>query len=57
VVKSPELRLARARVAPGSPELDREEGGATVNSLAGKRPRIHRQGGENGGERASGGPK
>jgi hypothetical protein len=30
-VKSPELRQARARVAPGSPELGREEEGATTN--------------------------
>jgi hypothetical protein len=37
-VKSPELRLARARVAPGSLELGREEEGATANSMAGKRP-------------------
>jgi hypothetical protein len=46
-VKSPELRLARATVAPGSPELGREEEGATVNSMAGKRPQIHGQRGEN----------
>jgi hypothetical protein len=56
-VKSPELRLARARVAPGSLELGREEEGATTNSMAGKRPRIHGQTGENGGEKASGRPK
>jgi hypothetical protein len=37
-VRSPELRQARARVALGSPELDRGEEGATVNSMAGKRP-------------------
>jgi hypothetical protein len=37
-VRSPELRLARARVAPGSPELGREGEGATANSMAGKRP-------------------
>jgi hypothetical protein len=37
-VRSPELRQARARVAPGSPELGRGEEGATVNSMAGKRP-------------------
>jgi hypothetical protein len=30
-------------VAPGSPELGRGEEGATVNSMAGKRPRIHGQ--------------
>jgi hypothetical protein len=38
VVRSPELRLAQARVAPGSPELGRGEEGATANSMAGKRP-------------------
>jgi hypothetical protein len=37
-VRSPEFRLARARVAPGSPELGRGEEGATSNSVAGKRP-------------------
>jgi hypothetical protein len=37
-VRSPELRLARARVASGSPELGREGEGATANSMAGKRP-------------------
>jgi hypothetical protein len=37
-VRSPELRLARARVAPGSLELGRGEEGATTNSMAGKRP-------------------
>jgi hypothetical protein len=37
-VKSPELRLAQARVALGSPELGRGEEGATTNSMAGKRP-------------------
>jgi hypothetical protein len=39
-VRSPELRLARGRVAPGSLELGREGENATVNSMAGKRPRI-----------------
>jgi hypothetical protein len=38
VVRSPELRLARARVAPGSPELGREGENATANSMAGKKP-------------------
>jgi hypothetical protein len=38
VVRSPELSLARARVAPGSPDLGRGEEGATTNSVAGKRP-------------------
>jgi hypothetical protein len=37
-VRSPELRQARARVAPGSPKLGRGEEGATTNSMAGKRP-------------------
>jgi hypothetical protein len=37
-VRLPELRLARARVAPGSPELGREGEGAMANSMAGKRP-------------------
>jgi hypothetical protein len=37
-VRSPELRLAGARVAPGSPELGREGVGTTANSMAGKRP-------------------
>jgi hypothetical protein len=56
-VKSLELRQARARVALGSLELGREEEGATVNSMAGKRPRIHGQRGENDSEKASGGPE
>jgi hypothetical protein len=56
-VRSSELRLARARVALGSPELGREEEDATANSMAGKRPWIHGQRGENGGERVSGGLK
>jgi hypothetical protein len=38
VVRSPALRQARARVAPGSPELGRGEEGATANSMAGKGP-------------------
>jgi hypothetical protein len=37
-VGSPELRLARARVAPRSLELGREKENATANSMAGKRP-------------------
>jgi hypothetical protein len=57
VVRSPELRRARARVAPGSPELGRGEEGATANSMAGKRPRIHEQRGENDGRKTSGGPE
>jgi hypothetical protein len=35
---STELRLARARVASGLPELGREGENATANSMAGKRP-------------------
>jgi hypothetical protein len=54
-VRSPALRLAWARVAPRSPELGREEEGAMMNSMVGKRPWIHGQRGENGGERVSGG--
>jgi hypothetical protein len=42
-VRSPELRQAQARVAPGSPELGREGEGATVNSMAGKSQCIHEQ--------------
>jgi hypothetical protein len=53
-VKSLELRLARARVAPGSPELGTKGEGATANSMMGKRPRIHGQRGENGGEKTLG---
>jgi hypothetical protein len=37
-MRSPELRLVRARVASGSPELGRGEEGATTNSMARKRP-------------------
>jgi hypothetical protein len=51
------LRLARARVALGSPELGREGENATVNSMAGKRLRIHGQIGENDKEKVSGGPE
>jgi hypothetical protein len=36
-VRSPELRLARASVAPGSPELGRKGENATTNSMVGKR--------------------
>jgi hypothetical protein len=57
VVKSLELGQARARVVPGSPGLGREGENATANSMAGKRPRIRGQRGENSGEKASGGPK
>ena len=56
-VRSPELRLARARVAPGSPELGREGENATANSMAGKRPRIRGQRGENDREKVSVGPE
>jgi hypothetical protein len=37
-VRSPELRQARAMLAPGSPELGREGEGAMANSMAGKGP-------------------
>jgi hypothetical protein len=56
-VRSPALGQARARVAPVSPELDREGENATANSMAGKRPRIRGQREENGGEKVSGGPE
>jgi hypothetical protein len=35
-VRSPELRRARARVVPGSPELGRGEEGTTANSWRGR---------------------
>jgi hypothetical protein len=54
-VKSPELGQARARVVPGSPGLGREGENAMANSVAGKRPQIRGQRGENGGDKASGG--
>jgi hypothetical protein len=38
VVSSPELRLAQARVSPGSPEMGRGEEGATTNSVVVNRP-------------------
>jgi hypothetical protein len=44
-------------VAPGSPELGKEGENATANSMAGKRPRVRGQRGENGRERVSGGPE
>jgi hypothetical protein len=56
-VRSPELRQAHARVAPGSLGLGREGENATTNSVAGKRPRIRGQRGENDEEKASGGPE
>jgi hypothetical protein len=37
--------------------LGKEEEGATANSMAGKRPRIHGQRWENDGEKVSGGPE
>jgi hypothetical protein len=40
VVRSLELRQARARVAPGSPGLGRAGEDATTNSVAGKKPQI-----------------
>jgi hypothetical protein len=56
-VKLLELGPARARVAPGSSGLGREGENATANSVAEKRPRIRGQRGENGGEKATGGPE
>jgi hypothetical protein len=56
-VKSPKLRQACARGVPGSSGLVREGENATTNSMARKRPRIRGQRGENGGEKASGGPE
>jgi hypothetical protein len=56
-VKSPELRQACARGVLGSPGLGREGENAMANSMAGKRPRIRGQRGENGGEKATGGPE
>jgi hypothetical protein len=56
-VRSPELRLAWARVARRSPELGREGKNVTTNSMAGKRPRIRGQRGENGWVKVSGGPE
>jgi hypothetical protein len=57
VVKSPKFVQAHARVVLGSPGLGREGENATANSVAGKRPRIRGQRGENGREKASGGPE
>jgi hypothetical protein len=54
-VRSPELGQVRATVVPGSPELARNEGDDSVNSLAGLWPRDRGQRGENGGENVSGG--
>jgi hypothetical protein len=56
-VRSPELRLAQARVAQGSPELDREGKNDMANSMAGKRPWIHGQRGQNGVDKVLGGPE
>jgi hypothetical protein len=56
-VRSPELRHARARVAPRGRRDWAERENATMNSMAGKRPRIREQRRENGGEKASGGPE
>ena len=56
-VGSSKLRQARARVVPWLPGLGREGENATPNSIAGNRPRIRGQRGENGGEKASGGPE
>jgi hypothetical protein len=54
VVRSPELRQARARVAPASSGLGREGEDATADLVAGKRPRIRGQRAENSREKASG---
>jgi hypothetical protein len=56
-VRSPELRQARARVAPGSSGLGREGESATANSAVGKRPCIRGQRGKNDREKASGRPE
>jgi hypothetical protein len=42
-------------VAPGSPGLGREEENATTIPMAGKRPRVRGQRGENDREKVSGG--
>jgi hypothetical protein len=52
MVRSPELRQARARVAPGSLGLGREGENTTTNSMAGKRPRIRGQRGRLAGRRS-----
>jgi hypothetical protein len=56
-MKSPELGQTRARGVPGSQGLGREGENATANLVAGKRPRIRGQIGENAKEKASGGPE
>jgi hypothetical protein len=56
-VKSPELGRVHATVVPGSPELVREREDDSANSMAGLWSRDRGQRGENGGEKASGGPK
>jgi hypothetical protein len=56
-VRSPELGQACARVVPGSTGLGREGENDTTNLVTGKWPRIRGQRGENGREKASGGPE
>jgi hypothetical protein len=56
-VRSLELRQAWAREVLRSLELGKEGENATANSMAGKRPRVWGQRGENGGEEVSSGPE
>ena len=56
-VKSPELGWVRSTAVPGSPELVRDGEDDSGNSMAGLWSRDRGQRGENGGEKASGGPK
>jgi hypothetical protein len=51
-VRSPELGRVRATVVPGSPELARNEGDDSANSLVGLWPQDRGQRGENDGEKA-----
>jgi hypothetical protein len=51
-VRSPELRQARARVAPGSPGLGREEENAMAHSMAGKSHESTVRGGRTAGRRS-----
>jgi hypothetical protein len=55
-VKSPELGRAWARAVLGSPELGRDGENNSANSVARLWPRDRGQRGENGGEKAPGGP-
>jgi hypothetical protein len=56
-VRSPKLGRVRATVVLGSPELARNEGDDSANSLAGLWPRDRGPRGENGGEKALGGSR